>query len=234
MAWLASALLFTSAMVRSTGAWALLLMGFCVLFTTKKFKHSIIIICLSTVPIFYIGTRATGTWSGYDLQEFIATHISVERALSLWTRMENENILVEKASERPLFGWGGWGRSRVYDEEGKDITITDGLWIIVLGQNGMMGLAALTLAVLLPIFVFIRYYPAHQWEHPQVAPAMVLATLMGLYMIDNLLNAMINPIFMVVAGGLTGLQKENIQNPASLVSTENVSERDSVSHPRFL
>ena len=27
--------------------------------------------------------------------------------------------------QRPLFGWGGWGRSRVFNERGDDITIAD-------------------------------------------------------------------------------------------------------------
>lgn len=206
--WFMLALFFTSVMARSFGALALLAMGVGILYVVKKFNAKIMVVFLIIIPMMYISTRATGAWDGYNLQEFIAYNISYERAMSLWTRMENENILVEKALQRPLFGWGGWGRSRVFDEEGNDITVTDGLWIIILGQRGLVGLGLFTLSLLLPIISFYKLYSAKSWVKPQVAPAVVLAVLLGIYTIDNLLNAMVNPIFAVIAGGLAGLEKE--------------------------
>ena len=47
--------------------------------------------------------------------------------------------MLERASERILFGWGRFGRSRVYNEYGSDISVTDGRWIITLGQFGVVG-----------------------------------------------------------------------------------------------
>jgi hypothetical protein len=208
IAWIVVVLLFTFLMARSTGAWALALMGGGVLLSVKKLKRSILVTCLVMIPVLYMGFRATGLWDGYNLQKFVAENISMDRALSLYTRMENENIVVEKSLQRPLFGWGGWGRSRVYDEEGTDITVTDGLWIIILGEHGLVGLSVFTLVFLLPIGLFLRHYPVKTWILPQVAPAAVLSILLVLYMIDCLLNAMVNPIFTVAAGGLTGLKKE--------------------------
>ena len=43
---------------------------------------------------------------------------------------------------------------------------------------------------------------------------MVISTLLILYMIDNLLNAMINPIFMVAGGGLaaTAIKGVKVEN----------------------
>lgn len=206
--WLTAALFFTTMMVRSTGAIALLILGAGILIVTNKAKKNFLVIALIVIPIGYMATRSTGIWTGYGVQAFIADHISKERALSLWYRMENENILVKKALARPVFGWGGWGRSRVYDDEGKDISVTDGLWIIMFGQNGMFGLAALSTAFLLPIVNLLRKYPVRQWGSPQIAPGAVLSILLGLYMIDNMMNSMINPIFMVAAGGLAGIKKE--------------------------
>lgn len=229
--WLMPALFFTAVMARSMGALALLAMGMGILYVVKKFKTKIMVVCLIIIPMMYISTRATGAWDGYNLQEFIAYNISYERALSLWTRMENENILVEKALQRPLFGWGGWGRSRVYDEEGKDITITDGLWIIILGKTGLFGLGVFTLSLLLPIIIFLKKYSVKSWTHPAIAPSAALAVLLGLYMIDNLLNAMVNPIFAVVAGGLTGLGRETVSSLK--ISPKTISE-PLESAPRFL
>jgi hypothetical protein len=211
--WFAVTLFVTTLMVRSTGAVFLLFLGACILIITDKIKLNILVITLILIPIGYMTTRSTGVWTGYNLQAFIAEHISEDRAESLWYRMENENILAEKAMRRPVFGWGGWGRARVYNEEGDDISVTDGLWIIVFGTSGLFGLAAWSATLLLPIVNFIKHYSAGQWGSAPVAPGAVLAVLLGLYMIDNLLNAMINPIFMVAAGGLAGLKKERQDSP---------------------
>ena len=69
--------------------------------------------------------------------------VSDDRARSLEFRFINEDRLLGRASERPLAGWGRFGRNRVYDEEGGyDVSVTDGRWIIVLGQFGILGFIA--------------------------------------------------------------------------------------------
>jgi hypothetical protein len=69
--------------------------------------------------------------------------ISVDRSLSLQTRFEQEQQLLARALERPTFGWGRWGRSRVYNDDlNKDTSITDGRWIITFGQYGTLGFIA--------------------------------------------------------------------------------------------
>ena len=52
-------------------------------------------------------------------------------------------MLLERASQRILTGWGRYGRNRVYDpDSGNDISVTDGRWIITLGQFGIIGFIA--------------------------------------------------------------------------------------------
>ena len=63
----------------------------------------------------------------------------------------------------------------------------------------------MTSALLLPVLVFLRRYPTRLWVHTAVAPSAALAVLVGLYMIDNLFNAMFNPIYVMSAGGLVCL-----------------------------
>jgi hypothetical protein len=48
-------------------------------------------------------------------------------------------------------------------------------------------------------------YPPSTWSHPQVVPAAVLAIGLMLYILDCLSNAMINPIYTLIAGGLAGI-----------------------------
>lgn len=70
----------------------------------------------------------------------VAQSIDKDRAQSLEFRLRNEDSLLARAFERPWFGWGRYGRSRVYDETtGKDLSVTDGRWIIDIGQFGLFG-----------------------------------------------------------------------------------------------
>src|SRR5262249_5309379 len=73
----------------------------------------------------------------------LAASVSLDRAQSLETRFDQEKKLLDHASQRFLFGWGRWGRNRVVHEDtGKDASITDGLWTLILGQFGYVGFLA--------------------------------------------------------------------------------------------
>jgi len=158
------------------------------------------------IPVTYIGTRATGYWDGQNLVDVIAEKYSADRAESLRFRFENENILVEKALQRSFFGWGGWGRSRVYAEDSKeDKSVTDGFWIIALGTRGYFGLFSVTLVLMLPAFLLLIKCPPRLWGKPEYAPTAVISLIPLLFMIDCLLNGMINQVYIIFAGGASGL-----------------------------
>ena len=203
---LAIVLLGSAVACKSSGAIALCLMGFVVLMITAKLKIGILVWALLLVPPAYIGTRATGYWDGQNLVDLVAEKFSVDRAESLEFRFDNEDILVDKALERPLFGWGGWGRSRVYDEESnEDKSTTDGFWIIVLGTRGYFGLFSVTLVLILPMLLFLLKCPPRLWGKPEFAPTAVISFIPLLFMIDCLLNGMINQGYIIFAGGASGL-----------------------------
>jgi len=63
----------------------------------------------------------------------ILADMDPDRAASLATRFHSETMMLENASEKVFFGWGGWGRSRVEN------SVTDGYWIILLGKYGLIG-----------------------------------------------------------------------------------------------
>jgi hypothetical protein len=73
-----------------------------------------------------------------------ANSVSGDRALSFLSRVQNEDLLLAKANQKPLFGWGTWGRNRIYDSEtGRDLSVTDGTWIIQYGMFGWLGYLSL-------------------------------------------------------------------------------------------
>ena len=100
--------------------------------------------------LLYPLSRTMGIFPVTEFVEFLR-EISPERAQSMEYRLINEELLVERAMERPFFGWSGWGRSRIYDEYGVDLSTTDGKWILLLGNSGFMGMMAYYGILVLPI-----------------------------------------------------------------------------------
>jgi hypothetical protein len=198
-------LLATCVLCKSTGALVLGAAGGGVLVLMRRAWLPAAAAALLAVAPLYIGARATGTWTGQDLVEWVKDNLDEGRAQSLEFRFTNENLLAEKALERPVFGWGGWARSHVYDEDGKDITVADGVWIIALADRGLFGMTALYLALLLPPARFLLFSSRDLLSARALAPAAVGAVLLALFTIDSLLNAGTNPVFMLMAGGLAGL-----------------------------
>lgn len=93
----------------------------------------------------------------------------------------------------------------IKDADGRITSIPDGLWVIALGTSGLVGLAALFGAMLLPTLALIHRYPAKTWTHPAMAAPAALAVFTATYAIDCLMNAMQNPIYIVCLGGLASL-----------------------------
>lgn len=156
--------------------------------------------------VLFLANRAVGVCRSDVLAGLTTASLGAERGGSLAYRLRNEDALAAKAMQRPIFGWGGWDRSRVLDEEGKDTSVTDGLWIIILGQNGIVGYAALCLAILLPAATLLLRIGTARWTSPEVAPVIVLAMVIVLYWIDCVPNGMVNPIFTLAVGGLAAPQ----------------------------
>ncbi len=202
-------LVFTFIMMQSQGAIVLLFIGLMVLYFSHKSKKIILLVILLIPPYLYIYTRVNGIWDGRNLSNYVAEKFSPTRAQSLQFRFDNETVLIVKAMQGTVFGWGGFGRSRVFDDKGKDLTVADGLWIITLGQNGIYGLMLLVFSIQLPAILFMLRFKPGEWNHKALAGPAVMAVFLALTMIDNLLNAMINPIYTLFSGALTGMALNN-------------------------
>ncbi len=198
-------LLVTIALMKSAGAFILFVVGMSVLYLSNKIKTTLLIWLLIAVPPLYIITRSTGWWDGANLSSMVAEKLSERAGESLQFRFDNEKILIEKALDGSFFGWGGWNRSRVFDETGKDISVTDGLWIITLGTRGIYGLMLLTIILFLPAFLLLWKSNPEQWNSIEWSGSAVVTVLLLLYMIDNLLNGMVNPVFMFFNGAVCGM-----------------------------
>lgn len=200
-------LLVTTVLCKSLGALLLLAGGLGVLYVSRLLRTRLFLLAVLCIPLAYIGVRATGSWDGAEMLEAAQEVAGPDRARSLGVRLRNEDILVEHALKRPVFGWGGWGRNR---PEGVR-TITDGMWVIAIGQRGIVGLGLLLGMMLMPVVVVLRRLRPRTWRDPATAAPLALGMLLMLHMIDSLLNAQPNPVFILAAGGLAGLAPVSVR-----------------------
>ncbi len=137
---------------------------------------------------------------------------SAERAQSLGYRFQNEELMLERAAEKPLFGWGGWGRNLVRDMETAEIiSIPDGRWIIVFGTFGWLGYIAEMGLLTFPLFYFWRQ--VRQRKPEEISPYIgALVLILTATLVDMLLNATLIPLTWLCAGAILGYA-ERLKNP---------------------
>jgi len=170
-----------------------------VLFTRPRFWVAICV-PLTLMVCAYPVLRGNGLAPTQIISK-VASGVSAERSTSFRTRVMNEAMLLQKANEKPMFGWGTWGRNRVYERDtGKDISVTDGGWIIhfgVYGWFGYLALFGLFAAVTLQVF---------RAMDSKITPGNVslagLTLLLTIYVVDQIPNA--NPLSLtfLIAGAV--------------------------------
>jgi len=137
-----------------------------------------------------------------------ATAISPERAQSLEFRFDNEEMLLEKARERIAFGWGGHSRRSVYDDElGKEIAVSDGHWIIVLGRRGIIGFIEAFGLLVFPIF-FARRRFRRLTDDAEKRALAGFALIVAICSFDLLPNGLFSNYVYLLAGALMGMAQQ--------------------------
>ncbi|MCC5986617.1 MAG: hypothetical protein JJT95_02975 [Pararhodobacter sp.] len=131
-----------------------------------------------------------------------------DRAQSLEFRFMNEDRVIAHVADKPLFGWGGWGRFVPYDLlTGNTRVIVDGQWIITIGHYGWLGYIALFGLLALPLFSL--WWQSRRELAPQLpfaVSAMVLIYAANL--LDLLPNATLIPFTLLMGGAILGHAEE--------------------------
>jgi hypothetical protein len=171
-------------------------------FATPRLQMRIALI-LVTVAVAFPLLRSLDAFPTVTLAD-VAKSIDNDRAASLQYRFNQEDQLLRRASERILFGWGRFGRNRVFDQDtGGDVSVTDGRWIITLGTFGLIGFLAEFGLLALPVFraaSALKFVDSADDRVVLAALALILAT----NMIDLLPNAPLTPWTWLLAGALLG------------------------------
>lgn len=191
---------------KSWGA-VILFMAACLVFELARLRRSkFVLLCLVALPIagLYVKLNAANVGVEQEVVSFFEG-IDTERAGSLQFRIDNEELLREKALEKPIFGWGGWGGAFIYNEYGEKTSVTDGCWIIILGANGLVGVFLLWAVILTPSYRYIRRFPKTGWQEPRALLTLAVMVILPCYAVDALINDMRTPLYMLIAGSVTSL-----------------------------
>jgi hypothetical protein len=158
---------------------------------------------LATFALAYPLARMSDLVPTKALLDWSASY-SADREESLGFRFAQEGQLLERASQRFIFGWGGYSRGHIYDiESGKDTSVTDGIWIITLGSWGLVGFIALFGLLTIPIFraaTALRFVESARDSVFLAALTLILA----INAIDLLPNSPLTPWTWLICGSLLG------------------------------
>ena len=204
ISWIAIGLFIVTIGLRSTGA-ALLMLGLiataeCIQITRLR----PILLALTLMPMAYIGLRSTG-WDGNQLVQ-LAEPLGPDRTSSLAMRLENDQLIADKVfNARPAFGWGGWGRWRVQDDLGRDITVSDSWWAILFGTTGFFGLICTYATFIAPLFPLTLHKSRKRILLGPLGAAWALGLGILLFVTDSLVNAMPNSSFMIMTATLVSV-----------------------------
>lgn len=205
---LAVGLFAVAATCRSSYALLLMLAGSGTLFVSRWLNTKVVLAGMLMIAPLYVAARTVGGWDAQMLRD-LAGMIGQDREGSLGVRLESEDVCWRFIQSSLLFGDGRMDRLMFREADGNRF-VPDAFWVIVLTKNGLFGVVAMFAFLLAPTARYLRMFPSRMLWGPKLAGATVLATVLVLYAMDNLLNAMVNPIYMLGAGGLVGLTKSRV------------------------
>jgi hypothetical protein len=192
---------------RSTGAAILGLVTLPVVARGSPRQQIRLAVVLATICIAYPGVKISGLFPDQAIEEFTANHLGAVRAESIGVRFNSEERLINRTRERLWFGWGGFGRNRLYNELGQDAVITDGYWILVLSSGGVLLLACCFGLMLYPVMRAARVLK--RVREPQDRFLLAgMAVVLTCYVFDLLPNGMFNRAPLFLAGALARLNLE--------------------------
>jgi hypothetical protein len=155
-----------------------------------------------------------------QIVEFARSY-SADRAESLQFRIDNEELLLARAFERPLFGWGGFGRAFLHDPmTGEITTIADGAWVILLGNSGWLGYIGSFGLTALPLLALGREALARNAADVGRCTA-GLGLILAANMVDLLPNATDIPFTWLMAGALLGRAEQMQAERRQIRAREN-------------
>lgn len=201
------ALIATTILCKSAGGWILLALGcggyyvFRIFTSARPFR-----LLLLLIPC-YMLLRIAGGLNGAAIEDTVSRIFDEDRTSSLAIRLVQEDLFIDKTLERPLLGWGiiGRGWPRNLETGNETIGMIDALWLIIFNTRGTVGIFSLTAMMLIGPWLALRSQKKEAVDTTFLHMGPVLLSLVViLFLIDTLVNGMLNPVYILVSGALLG------------------------------
>ncbi|MFH0974679.1 MAG: hypothetical protein V1874_02730 [Spirochaetota bacterium] len=192
-------LLISTILCKCSAAIVYLIFGTLGYYLKSKRIFNILIII---IPV-YILLRISGILPADTIIDYLSKIFNAERIESLSTRLQQEELFGIKALERPLLGWGwierAWPINPLTGQNA--ISMIDSVYLAVFSVRGYLGLLSLYSVLLLGPWKVMKSRTAS-------IDAAVISLVLILFIIDTLLNGMINPVFILSSGALISFSEK--------------------------
>jgi len=171
-------------------------------------------VCLLVYPV----ARASDLVPVDALEAWAEEQYGAERAYSMTFRFKNEVVLLDRAMERPWFGWGSYCRACLFEPWSGDLaenSVRDGAWIIRFGDQGVVGFIGAFSLLLFPLLALVRRIK----YVPRVSDRRLLAVLgliIGFSAFDFIPNGDFTRLPFVLSGALWGCLTGILQEAAAM------------------
>ncbi|WP_187431740.1 hypothetical protein ROLI_045780 (plasmid) [Roseobacter fucihabitans] len=203
--WAALWLFFILMISRNLGAFAIGVLSLAVFFGLWTRMQVRVVVAVALIILFYPGLRQANFIPIKQITSVAAT-VSAARAGSLQYRLDNEDALLERAFLKPLTGWGGYKRDRIFNELGQDISISEGRWIQTIGRSGWIGYIGLFGLLTLPI-LFLPIVRRRKAIPPETLALGLIGMGNLIYMIPN---STLTPVSWLIFGALAGFVQYDV------------------------
>lgn len=191
------AILFIS---KTLGAFAIACIFVPFILLAKPHQWRYLAAAFAFMVLLYPMVRTAGLVPVDQIHELVLS-INEDRAQSFRFRLDNEDILLDRAAEKPLLGWGSWGRNLLYSPwDGRVITIPDGTWVFVFGASGWVGYLAQFGLLTMPVFAY--FFSRGELRNSVASQGLCLILVANL--IDLIPNSGLTPMTWLIAGALLG------------------------------
>jgi hypothetical protein len=155
------------------------------------------------------------------------------RADSMAFRLRQEALVMDRALQRIVFGWGGYSRPFMHDPiTGDDRYIIDGFWVIQIATRGAVGFVAVFGMLCLPVWRAARTC-ARLSNRRDRAIVAGLALMVAFWAVDLIPNACIDAYLVFILGALAGTERflrDAAPGPEAAQRPEVMAARDA---PRY-
>ncbi|MEI7460817.1 MAG: hypothetical protein WCK15_15515 [Pirellula sp.] len=200
--WVVVAIVGTLLKSNSNGAVAIFGIASAVLVSGRYRRLACAVLIL--IPIVYTSLRITGLWSGGNIVDFYGGKTG-NAGYSLNVRLDLENRIVARAMQRPVFGWGGYGRAflPIVTDDARG-TWTEAIWTKAIGERGLVGLWSWMLSGLLPAWLALRFVERRRYLAFEDGAVLALILLPPVQTIYGLMVLDFSPVNPFCSGALAG------------------------------